>query len=639
MIPLKNMPEWIGKVRLWGDPVFDSDSVADHTSEPIRWLSYPFSKLVLNPNTKCTDTEFLQVSSEIDLSIGYIVGDQSVKPFSRGGICNVSVLNDGDTESKETAKWVETSWYPYQISYKAKYPSSQATVMAQDFFADENTIIRILTLNSEKQASLQLQGTFTGEAFWHDDQQTLLLSHQHDVQAFAIAELDDDGEVIAYGQPVLSDEGWSVKCRTSQVAFVYGFSDQKGKKGQKAAAQCIGHSLRRKPKNALAEVKKCWDQLLGNVPAPASWGITAVEAEGVTAEQHKQKYYAAWSFLISNILPATPERDFPYQQVSIGKASLWFDGSAKCPTNCAWESFYEIQLLAYVYPETAWSALEGFMSMIDEDGWLDGECLPSQKAHTAWVVHVLQPDKNRLASVYPAIRRYLYWREQNPYWLWSEGGPQKPESPLDQKDISFVSQWLKDVDYAILICSELGLEAEVVDWKKRKSQMIEKVGEWFFQDRKVQAVYWEQSGERSDNTLFTIDMLVNELSPDLDEILENYYFEKHNKHKRMAGLHWSKYGNLLHTVLGLYDRGYHQKANELTDAMLKNSIMLRDFCENEYDDKDTVNGVNPSAFTACQIIGFTWIRNGMRYEQGIPYFMEEKTNIENRIGTGGEGHE
>lgn len=617
---LKSLPEYIGQVRMWGEAGFDSDYIRNDVPRQIRWLSYPFSRLVLNPNTvECTGKEYLPMQNDLDLIIGYYAGDQSVRPFHRKQHCMISI--DADDNAFYIADSVKTAWYPYKIAYSADYDRIRTVLTGFDFFAGPDSIIRVLELNGQKDCSICLNGTGDGELSWDSTCGVILISGKHYFYALRIVSLDDLLNARENGVvPVLNGQEWSVNSNARKVALGYGFSTRQ--EGSLAAVQRANACFNRTIPEQLQESKTFWDRTLGCVPAPVNWGVKAIDPEGITPEQHRSRYYAAWAFLISNMLIETPERGFNHRQVTIGKAAMWVDGSAVCPSNCAWESFFEIQKLALLYPKTAWSAVEGFMSMIDADGWLEGECLPSQKAHTVWVVHNISPDEERLKAIYPAIKRYLLWRERNPYWIWSPGGPEKPVEPSDQKDISFVSQWMTDVDYAILICAELGYSEDMEMWKQRKTVMIDNVREWFFTEKGVLGIYWADSGKRDDRALFTIDMLVNYLAPDLDERLKEYYLSMHDASKDLAGLEWSKYGNIYHTLMGLYDKKLTRQANELADAIIKHMLLVRDFCEVETQGVHEVDGVNPSAFSACQIIGLTWMRNGMRYEKGKPYAKE-----------------
>lgn len=616
----KRLPEYVGQVRMWGDDGFDSDSIKIGSTKQIRWLSYPFGRLVLNPNTvECTNKEYLPMQKDLDLIIGYYVGNENVRPFYRKQHCMVSI--NGVDHTPCVADTVDTVWYPYKIAYSASYSKKGTTLTGYDFFTDPNSIVRAMELKGQSDCSIRLNGIGDGEVRWDTVHEVILISSEDYFYALRIASMDEGFRANGLdGIPVINGREWSVQCASRKVALGYGFSTRQ--EGSLAAVQRAAACFKHPIHEQLRKTKEFWDKTLRQIPVPARWGITAVDPGQITPEQHRNRYYAAWTFLISNMLVETPERGFNYRQVTVGKAALWTDGSALCPSNCAWESFFEIQMLALLYPETAWSATEGFMAMIDEDGWLEGECLPSQKAHTAWVVHSIAPDLRRLEAIYPAIKRYLLWREKNPYWIWSPGGPQKPENPSDLKDISFVSQWLQDIDYAVMICDELGYSEDAEMWKQHKSEMIDHVRQWFFTEDGIFGVYWADSGKHDDNALFTIDMLVNTLSPEMDSKLKDYYLKIHDGSRDLAGLSWSKYGNIYYAIMGLYDKKLTKQANELSDAIIKHMLLVRDFCEVETRDVYEVDGVNPSAFSACQIIGLTWMRNGMRYEKGEPYAME-----------------
>lgn len=44
--------EYVGNVKLAGDPSFDSDSIANSDTDQWRWLSYPESRIVVNPGNR-----------------------------------------------------------------------------------------------------------------------------------------------------------------------------------------------------------------------------------------------------------------------------------------------------------------------------------------------------------------------------------------------------------------------------------------------------------------------------------------------------------------------------------------------------------------------------------------------------------
>jgi len=609
------LPETVGTVRMSGEPGFDCDSVKDDAEAQIRWLGHPFSRLVLNPNTHCTAQAYLPMRDDLALSVGYYAGGADVMPFGRDDVCRSEVV-DGDGVPRR-ADIVDTVWSPYRIAYSANYSGLGLQLTGSDFFAGPNALLRIVRCVAGGEADFRLGGAAEGSLSWEDGRRLLVMDREIYCEAVMAIPLDAEGKRTGdAAELAVEGAAWQANIAAAGFAFAYGFATKE--EGAAAAADRARQALADEPALMLAAAKSAWDRLLGSVPAPQRWGIRAVDSQGVSPSRHRSRYYAAWAFILTNTLPETPERGFPYRQVTVGKPSLWYDGSVLCPGNCAWESFYEIQLLALIDPETAWSATEGFMSMIDEDGWLEGECLPSQKARTAWIVHAIAPNAERLRAMYPAIRRYLLWREANPYWLWSPGGPKKPEEPLDQKDISFVSQWMTDVDCAAAICRELGEPAEADMWMERKNAMIEMMRDWFFTPEGVFGIYWANSGKREDNDLFTIDMLVNRLPADLDAQMVDYYLNIHDPGKELAGLKWSKYANAVNAIYGLYDRGMDKQADELADALLRHTLRVRDFYEVERPGSFIVEGVNPSAFAACQVIGLTWLRNGVRFDRGKP---------------------
>ncbi|MFQ7123739.1 MAG: hypothetical protein ACLRPR_01090 [Eisenbergiella sp.] len=123
---------------------------------------------------------------------------------------------------------------------------------------------------------------------------------------------------------------------------------------------------------------------MAKVPAPQNFGVEGNQKNGtITDKVHRRAFYAAWAFRMQNIVEPTPENGYDYYQVTLGMASAWNSGAVSAPNSCSWESMYDIQQLSYIEPEIAWDAMRGFIYNIDENGILDGECLPSQKAVSA----------------------------------------------------------------------------------------------------------------------------------------------------------------------------------------------------------------------------------------------------------------
>ena len=182
--------------------------------------------------------------------------------------------------------------------------------------------------------------------------------------------------------------------------------------GSEKAIERAKNALLNKPASKwLAERKQSWDHLLAKVPHPEKFGLGS--SSGVTPEMHRQWYYGAWTFLLSQLLAPFPENNYPYFSIAEGKPSLWAEGDPAAPPQCSWTCFMVCGVLADIMPEKAWSIYEGVMSRVNEEGILLGECLPSRKAQGGWDLYRATGDRERLSRVYPAIKRYLIWREKN----------------------------------------------------------------------------------------------------------------------------------------------------------------------------------------------------------------------------------
>ena len=375
--------------------------------------------------------------------------------------------------------------------------------------------------------------------------------------------------------------------------------------------------------DALANSRAAMEAFLRKVPAPTHWGLDPRLAAGVTPEQQRQAYYMAWTFLHQSVMQALPESPkYPFPQMSLGKASLWVDGEKRAPATCAWESLIGAQWLALVDPETAWSIEAGIMSLVDANGLLGGESLPSRKAETAWRIYQQSPDRKRLAEVYPAIKRYLIWREANPRWIWGNN------KAVDERDLEFVVSWLYDLGFAARIATELGLPEDAAMWSAKEAPAIGQMREWFFNDpqrlhqlyfteRKVHATP-ERSSERPIMTLSALR--IRALPADMSARLLALLRETLRPELANAGFNYTKYPDNQFVALGLLDRG-RPEARPFIEAILRDSIRAGEFTECLVPGKDkqpVPDGVKPSLFTALNIIDFTWLLNQVRCDSGRP---------------------
>jgi hypothetical protein len=476
----------------------------------------------------------------------------------------------------------------------------------------------------------RFQGRPYGEHGRYDASSGVLLFESDEyAYALAVARRTTDGSYAPAGfdHRVV---GWQWRLEAplapggEEWVMAVGFATQA--EGVEAARRRVVDALARGGfERRLEERKAEWDRLLASVPAPSRFGIDAVDSKGVTAEDHRRAYYAAWTFVIQNTLPPMPENGYPYPQTPTGKPSLWAEGASKARASAAWESFFGQQFLVWVDPETAWDAFTGIMSHVDETGWLDGECLPSRKAQTAWILYAHTGDRERLERVYPPISRYLRWREHNPRWIY------KDHDHPNQKDTNFVDSLLLDLDYAIRIAGELGEDAG--EWRAMKERVTARYVEWFFpEDREFPCqIYFAHTGERHAGhpSWVCSGLYLQGLPEEADAKLLGLFRSLYERNAELAGLDFCKYPIVSMIAYGLVERGLHEEAQGFVQSTLRDVIRVTRFAENYSRDPLRSWGVNDSLFGVGVTIDFTLMLNGMRIDRGRP------EPVEASLGAGG----
>lgn len=590
-----------------GDPQFDSDSVASSELQQRRWLSYPGGRLCLNPATR-HKFELAPMSADLALNIGGYVGTGVLR---LDNLVEVHVENELSTTRR-------TTWFPYQIAFEASYPSGVA-LTGHDFFIDaDSTLIRLLKLHRAAGKSVALSGKISGAkgARWDGARRAVVVEDPNWSYALCIA---------ADASCTLSGGSWSiaipVKTNDAELAIAFGFAA--GCEGADTAIKRASSALAQPVTKSLATAKANMDGYLRRVPKPAAWGITGIPALGVTPERHRQAYYAAWSLLVQSIMNPFPENlEYPFPQMSLGKPSLWAEGERTSPATCGWESFLGLQWFSFLEPETCWQAYTGILSRVDDDGKLGGESLPSRKAQTAWILFKQRPDRDRLAAVYPALKRYLLWREQNPRWIY--GG----NNARDEKDIEFAVSWLFDVEYAGKIAAELGLAGDVRQWQDKAVQMRGNLDAWFFRDpAKLHQFYFAEkkvhyTKERdSDRPIMILTALwLRDLPVEAQARLVSLFREIHRPERAADGFAYTKYADNNLVAYGLIQHGLPE-AKPFVEVFVRDSIRAGEFAEVLRPGKNGApepDGVQPSLFNALNIVEFTWLSNGVRYESGTP---------------------
>ncbi|MBN1490671.1 MAG: hypothetical protein JXA69_12200 [Phycisphaerae bacterium] len=523
-----------------------------------------------------------------------------------------------------------TRWYPHKLGFEARVDAAGAIVHGEDFFHDLHTLVRWIeiertTATGAPAPAFELFGITPGQTHRIEGKTPMLLFDCGEF-FYAVA-IGRSANVAGSAMPAPHEpemNNWTWRTRiplidgpTDRLAIAVGFATKT--EGRAVALERAAAALDAPgPAQRLAARKAEWDHWLAHVPAPMRFGIQSVDAMGITPEQHRRFYYAAWAFVIQNVLPTMPENDFDYPQTPAGKPSLWNYGASRAKASAAWESFLAQQLLVYVLPDVAWDAFEGIMMQVDADGWLNGECLPSRKAQTAWILYAHTQDKDRLARVYPPIRRYLLWREKNPRWI--HGAHDYPH----EKDASFVDHLLVDLDFAVEIARVLGHDADIALWHARRDVILQNYREWFFPaDGPPVEYYHVDSGKRSPgyHNWVCSGLHIRDLPADLAQALETLYLSHHDAGKNLAGHPSVKFGTISFVAYGLLEHALTETATELTNALLRDQMRAGEFSENYHHEANppiASTGVKPSQFGVSQMIEFTLMNNGVRIDRGRP---------------------
>lgn len=597
---------------------FDSDELAGSLTPARRWLSHPGGRLCLNPSSP-KEFRIDPLAPDLPLDLGGYVGTKIVR-LPR---VLTARLVAADGQELKLAAPVET-WFPYRISFMSEAVQG-ASIHGSDFFPDAGpALIRQLRVKGPAGAKLVLAGSSRAVIGKSGNHPWLAVTsdESHYALSFRLLQGNEGVPAAVVEQPVKDGQGWKIELPASGegISYAVGLGFATPDEGMETAVERANGVLSRPVEKSLGTAKQTMDAMLAKVPKPPAFGLTSPD-HAVAREQHRAAYYMAWAFLFQSTINALPEnREYPYPQMSLGKGALWAEGHPKCPATCGWESFLGIQWHSMIDPDFGWDAYEGIMSLVDDEGMLGGESLPSRKAHTAWVLFQQKADRNRLAAVYPAIRRYLLWRERNPRWIYGDN------MAPDERDIEFAASWMVDVDYAVKIASALGLEEDATMWKGRQEEMRGSIRSWFFRDpAKLHQFYFTRQDVHSTPqrneyrpVMILSALATSGLADDMRDRLMQLFLEIFKPETPNAGFLYTKYPDNQFVAWGLMDHKMPQ-ARPFIEAILRDSILCTEFAEMIVIDETGAmapGGVKPSLFTALNIIEFTWLLNGVRLETG-----------------------
>ena len=361
-------------------------------------------------------------------------------------------------------------------------------------------------------------------------------------------------------------------------------------------------------------------RFLSDVPHPKNLQLRSVPALGVTSTEISGTYDAAWAFLLQNtVAPGAVASDYRYPQMPTGKPSLWNDGAPPAKSMAAWDSVLALQAYSLSDPSFAWDCLEGLLSLVGADGVLKGEGLPTRVAQTLWVVYQRKADRQRLSQLYPALKRFLQWKQATPYWIFAS--PQWTGG--SQRDMEFVVSNVFDQGYAMQIAHELGLAQDVLYWQQQQATEYEDIAQWFWDSagNGPFQYYTAPSGPRSAGNLTWC--LTGIALPGMPKVqadsLQQHLASTFAPAAPMGGLHYPKYPDISLIVYGLYERGHQTLARQVAECCVRDIVRAGEFAE----DYTTLSvgapepqGVVPSCFGATMFIEFCLLLDGLRYSNG-----------------------
>ena len=404
---------------------------------------------------------------------------------------------------------------------------------------------------------------------------------------------------------------------TFRVAVAFAHGGNTVSLGAQAAAAASG---RQGPPLRSRTVAQTIQNMLASVPHPAQFDLTSVPSLEVTGQQIAATYAAAWSFLYQSTVDARAiTTTFSYPQMCVAKPALFNDGAPPAKAENSWDTVLALQAFSLWDAGFAWDCLEGLLGLVGSDGIMQGEALASRVAQTLWIVQQRAPNRSRLAALYPAVKRFLQWKQANPYWVYDStqwtGGP--------QKDMEIVTSTVWDQGFAVMIADYIGLKADVAYWREQQQLQYKDIVLWFWDSKGAgpYQYYDVNTGQRgSGNLTWCLTALaLSDLPNSQVSSLQDAFKATFRPEAPFGGLHYPKYPDISLLVYGLYDRGMVSEARQLIQCCLRDIVRAGEFAEyysTEAPGSPQPQGVFPSCFGATQFIEFSLLTDGLRYSQG-----------------------
>lgn len=526
----------------------------------------------------------------------------------------------------------ETDWSPGGLGLTGRYPT--ARMKGRDALVDRDSVVRELEFDAPLSPDTQL--TLVGRHIAtpvHDSAAgTVTMAAEGMCAVVAIAGggqiryYTDESELAAGGEgspvPSSSIGVWAVPLSPGHCRYRIGCGltpDDPARAAALAlaasrvsAAGCQQHWLR------------YWDDLLARVPHPSSFELQGVDAGDLDPATVSTAYYHAFVGLYSNVLPPQPETGFEYPTIATGKGSMWNHGAPGARSAAAWETFLATQFLAYADADLAWLCFNGLMSLVDAEGSLAGEGLPSRKAQTAWVLYSLTHGRRALETGYPALRRLLLWQAAHPRWVYGS------YDNAGEQDAEFLSSAIIDLGFGSQIARVLGKEEDARQFDQIRDELSRDYANHCFAGPRREAIqHWfpddDSASLRGGPSGWGLQVVMGLAIPGLTDWQVNSLLTRFDAHfdsdAQLAGFDFVKHPNVGYTVSGLLEHHRRRQAVVLLNAVLRDVVRSGSFAE-VYDrgaGRPRPWGVRPSIFGMTQVIDAVWLNNGLRMDLGVPH--------------------
>jgi hypothetical protein len=561
-----------------------------------HWFTQPMSRLVVNP-FMATPAPVGVPEPGLPVHAAYYAGEYpATLPFlwgwRVGGKARPVAIDD--VQGIEPLLQTSASWAPSRLNAVADGATRMETDLV--FSGTDGLIQRMRTTGRER--GLIVMGSAPAGATPAWDAARHAVTWHTEAMAFALAV--PDGRWIPTG----SASTWAVGIDASGETVVSArFAPLPVDVGTLAAAAAGEVRTPEAFDVARLSEEAAWSARLARIPRATDFTLRILDADGVTPDAIRRRYDEAWAFILSDTLPPMPENGFPYPQVACGKPSLWGEGHPRARASAQWESVLGIQYLAIAEPDVAWDAFDGMMSLVDAEGTMNGEGLPSRHAETAWALYSRTGALDRLRANYPAIRRLLLWKARDPRWM------HKGATGENTKDSEFVSSAMKDMGFAAKVALALDMPGEAAFWRRGQAELAADMRRWFWESPGGDPYEWYDAdtgrrwGKDSSWTLESLALPIELLgAPQRDSLLRLFRAGRDDAKPFLVG-NLTKQPNLSPTRDGLALHGRPEEAAALAEAQMRDITRADSFAETYNQETPLLGtGVRPSLFGALNIV-------------------------------------